>query len=190
MIYSFAHHTTSLSSLCRPIWKYRTMMTSSNGDIFALLAICAGNSPVPGEFRTKAVTWSFDAFFDLRLNKRLSKQSWGWWFETQPCPLWRHCNVLKCLSGTFCPECVSKAILSIIFHAIYGAVRIQRTHFSYDDFGNMCTLSYYQYQIGSMTHLPLFADGSWNNGMRYVTFYILIKLWSHYHKCFYPSICW
>ena len=25
---------------------------------------------------------SFDAFFDLRLNKRLSKQSWGWWFET------------------------------------------------------------------------------------------------------------
>ena len=27
------------------------------------------------------VTRSFDVFFDLRLNKRLSKQSWGWWFE-------------------------------------------------------------------------------------------------------------
>ena len=28
-----------------------------------------------------------------RLNKRLSKQSWGWWFETLSCPLWRHSNV-------------------------------------------------------------------------------------------------
>ena len=32
-------------------------------------------------------------FFDLCLNKRLSKQSWGWWFETLSHPLWRHCNV-------------------------------------------------------------------------------------------------
>ena len=59
----------------------------------ALLAICAGNSPVPGEFPTqRPVTWSFDVFFDLCLNKRLSKQSWGWWFETLSCPLWRHYN--------------------------------------------------------------------------------------------------
>ena len=43
------------------------MMTSSNGTI--------------------------SAFFDLRLNKPLSKQSWGWWFETLSRPLWRHCNV-------------------------------------------------------------------------------------------------
>ena len=55
-----------------------------------LLAICAGNS---GEFPTqRPVTRSFDVFFDLRLNKRLSKQSWGWWFETPSRPLWRHCN--------------------------------------------------------------------------------------------------
>ena len=41
----------------------------------ALLAICAGNSPVPGEFPTqKPVTQSFDVFVDLCLNKRLSKQ--------------------------------------------------------------------------------------------------------------------
>ena len=59
----------------------------------ALLAICAGNSPVPGEIPAqKPVTWSFDVFFDLRLNKRLSKQSWGWWFETLSRQLWRHCN--------------------------------------------------------------------------------------------------
>ena len=49
----------------------------------ALLAICAGNSPVPGEFPAqRPVTRSFDVFFYLCLNKRLSKQSWGWWFET------------------------------------------------------------------------------------------------------------
>ena len=59
----------------------------------ALLAICAGNSPVPVEFPAQMpVTRSFDVFFDLSLNKRLSKQSWGWWFETLSCSLWRHCN--------------------------------------------------------------------------------------------------
>ena len=59
----------------------------------AQLAICAGNSPAPGEFPTqRPVTRSFDVFFDLRLSKRLSKQWWGWWFETPLRPLWRHCN--------------------------------------------------------------------------------------------------
>ena len=58
-----------------------------------LLAICAGNSPLPGEFPAqRPVTRSFKVFFDLRLNKRLSKQSWGWWFVTLSRPLWRHCN--------------------------------------------------------------------------------------------------
>ena len=57
----------------------------------ALLAICAGNSPVPGEFPTqRPVTRSFDVYFDLHLNKRLSKQSRGWWFERLLCPLWRN----------------------------------------------------------------------------------------------------
>ena len=60
----------------------------------ALLAICAGNSPVSGEFPAqRPVTRGFDVFFDLCLNKRLSKQSWGWWLETQSCSLWRHSNV-------------------------------------------------------------------------------------------------
>ena len=59
----------------------------------ALLAICAGNSPIPSEFPTpRPVKWSFDVFFDLRLNKRLSKHTWGWWFEMLSCPLWRKCN--------------------------------------------------------------------------------------------------
>ena len=58
-----------------------------------LLVLCAGNSPVTGEFPAqRPVTRSFEVFFDLRLNKRLSKQSWGWWFEMSSCPLWCHCN--------------------------------------------------------------------------------------------------
>ena len=62
----------------------------------ALLAICAGNSPVAGEFPAqRQVTRSFGVFFDLRLNEHLSKQSWGEWFETPPRPLWRHSNVEK-----------------------------------------------------------------------------------------------
>ena len=57
----------------------------------ALLAFCAGNSPVTGEFSTqRPVTRRFDVFFDLRLYERLNKQSWGWWFEMPSCPLWRH----------------------------------------------------------------------------------------------------
>ena len=44
----------------------------------ASLALCEGNSPVTGEFPTqRPVARSFDVFFDLRLNKRLSKQWWG-----------------------------------------------------------------------------------------------------------------
>ena len=59
----------------------------------ALLAICAGNLPVTGEFPTqRPVTRSLYVFFDLRLSQRLNKQTWGWWFETPSRPLWRHCN--------------------------------------------------------------------------------------------------
>ena len=61
----------------------------------AFVAICPGYSPVTGEFLAqRPLTRSFDVFFDLRLNKLLSKQSWGWWFETPSRPLWRHCNAV------------------------------------------------------------------------------------------------
>ena len=92
----------------------------------ALLAICGGNSPVPGEFPTqKQVTRSFDVFFDLRLNKRLSKQSWGWWFKMPLRPLWRHSNENstaqpllashRCLSTQGC-ELGSKPIYNAFYY--------------------------------------------------------------------------
>ena len=62
----------------------------------AWLAICVGISPVTGEFHAQGpVTRSFDGFFDLRVNKPLSKQWWGWLLETLSRPLWRHCNDMK-----------------------------------------------------------------------------------------------
>ena len=76
--------------LCLNSWWRHQMETFS-----ALLALCAGNSPVTGEFHAqRPVTWSFGVFFDLHMNKLLSKQSWSWWFETPSHLLWHHCNVM------------------------------------------------------------------------------------------------
>ena len=77
------------------------MMTSSNGNIFCV------TGPLCGEFTghrwitcTKASDAELDVFFDLRLNKKFSKQSCGWLFETLLRPLWRHCNVKGWMNGT------------------------------------------------------------------------------------------
>ena len=76
---------------CLLSWWRHEMETFS-----ALLAICVGNSQVLGEFPAqRPVTRRFYVFFDLRLNERLSKQSWGWGFETPTRPLWRHRNELN-----------------------------------------------------------------------------------------------
>ena len=70
------------------------MMTSSNETIFRVTGPLCGEFTGPGEFPTqKPVTRSFDVFVDLRLNKRLSKQPSGWWFETPSWSLWCQCNV-------------------------------------------------------------------------------------------------
>ena len=59
----------------------------------ALLAVCVGNSPDTGDSPSqRPMTQSFDVFFDLRLNIRLSKQSWSLCFDTRSRSLWRHCN--------------------------------------------------------------------------------------------------
>ena len=81
-------HCGILHRLLKMTWWRHQMETFS-----ALLALCAGNSPVPGELPSqRPVTRRFDVVFDIRLNKWLSKQSWGWWFETPSRSLWCHCN--------------------------------------------------------------------------------------------------
>ena len=62
-----------------------------NESIFHVTGPLWGNSPVTGGCPSqRPVTRSFDVYFDLRLNKRLSKQSRRRWFETPSCSLWRH----------------------------------------------------------------------------------------------------
>ena len=71
----------------------QNIMTSSNENIFRVTGHLCGEFTGPGEFPAqRPVTRNFDVFFDLRPNTRLSKQWWGWWFETPSSPLWRHCN--------------------------------------------------------------------------------------------------
>ena len=90
------------------IWWRHEMETFS-----ALLALCAGNSPVTSEFPSqRQVASSFDVFFDLHLNKWLSKQSRGWWFETPSCSLWRHCNEV-CHMGIMLAQITSNLTLCL-----------------------------------------------------------------------------
>ena len=76
------------------------MMTSSNGDIFRITDhLCGeftGHQWIP---YTKASDVELWCFLCLHLNKRLSKQSWGWWFEMPSRPLWRHCNEIARFMG-------------------------------------------------------------------------------------------
>ena len=61
-------HQVIFKNACLHEWRHQ-METFS-----ALLVLCAGNSPVNGEFPSqRPVTRSFGVFFDLRLNSRLSK---------------------------------------------------------------------------------------------------------------------
>ena len=70
-------------------WRRHQMETFST-----LVALCEGNTSVTGGFPSqRPVTHRFDVFFDLRLNKWLSKQSRRWWSETPSRSVWRHSNV-------------------------------------------------------------------------------------------------
>ena len=71
-------------------------MTSSKGNLFHVTGPLCGEFTGPGEIPAqRPVTRSFDVFLDLHPNKRLSKQPWGWWFETPSWSLWRQCNAKK-----------------------------------------------------------------------------------------------
>ena len=132
----------SLIKLSLRTWWRHQMETFS-----ALLAICAGNSPVTVEFPAqRPVTRSFDVFFDLRLNKRFSKQSWGWWIKTPSRPLWRHNDgeylsvhfwrgfITQCVINVFkdinvskhvAQQVLNRAIISLLFFQYRGTPTLQ-----------------------------------------------------------------
>ena len=104
-------------------------MTSSNGNIFRATGPLCGEFTGPGEFPTqRPVTRSFDVFFDLRLNKRLSKQPRGWWFETPSWSLWRHCNV-KMSSAKWWPFCSTFNKLKAHSNYRLGHFSLAESHF-------------------------------------------------------------
>ena len=91
------------------LFAYDTQSTSehyyvikSNGNIFRVTGtLCGeftGHRWIPHTKASDAELW----FFYLRLNERLSKPSWGWWFETPSRPFWRHCNEKRCRRPPLC----------------------------------------------------------------------------------------
>ena len=73
---------------CLDVLSWRHQMETFS----SLLALCVENSPVTGELPSqRSVTRSVDVFFDMCPNKLLSKELWGWWFETP--------------SRSLCPQC-------------------------------------------------------------------------------------
>ena len=110
-----------------PFYVYSdSMMTSSNGTIFRFTCPLWGEPPLTGGFPSqRPVTRSFDVLFDLRLNKRLSKQSGRRWFETPSYPLWRHwlarclCCLLKKYNTRRRSDSLTRRSGSLIGH--YGA---------------------------------------------------------------------
>ena len=69
-------------------------MTSSNGNIFRVTGLLCGAFTsyrwIPRTKASDAELWYF--LWSLSEKKRMSRQWWGWWFETPSYPLWRHCN--------------------------------------------------------------------------------------------------
>ena len=98
-------------------------MTSSSGNIFRVTGHLCGEFTGPRWIsRTKASDAELWCFFDLRLNKRLSKQPWGWWFETLSWWLWRHCNDL--FQNMVVKWTIYAAAISSYHHQSSGILRL------------------------------------------------------------------
>ena len=139
----------------------------------ALLAIWAGNSPAQ-----RPVTWSFDVYFDLRPNKRLSKQSLGWWFETLLPPLLRHRNVLSSSNRKYPP-------FPLLSHfSVFVCMRYLLHH--------ILSLIAYTFRENREFVFIIIVQFmmSANNRIRFGLQTVLVCLYSilsHYHHCAYLS---
>ena len=91
---TFANHKLALIWDARRVTELNDSWWRHQMETFsALLALYERNSPVTGEFPSqRPVTRSFDVYFDLCLDKWLSKQSRRWGFKTPLHPLLRHCD--------------------------------------------------------------------------------------------------
>ena len=152
----------------------------------ALLALCAGNSRVTGEFPSqKPVTRSFDIIFDLRLNKRLSKQSWGWWFETPSRPLWRHYNVMHNILSV-------KRLYSYNIGLCMDKYSNQLLHDVFDIFSKHTDVHEYNARNASLQPVYVCFQGK-TRGQKRTLIYCGTRIWNYIHhsvdsKCAIASI--
>ena len=117
----WSFHTMTISkwlfwsaAVC-PWWRHQ-METFS-----ALLAICARNSPVSGEFPAqRPVARSFNVLFDLCL----IKHSPGWWFETPLWSLWRHRNAACTFTVMNTLQCVAPLLSQSGSFNVWNALKI------------------------------------------------------------------
>ena len=134
------------------------MMMSSNGNIFRVTGHLCGKFSwqrcIPAQ---RPVTRSFDVFFGLRLNKRLSKQSWSRWFQTPSRLLWHHCNATRHVA-----QLNESSITQILWQEIDSEYRYLNTlrlrengrHFANDIF--KCIFLNENYQFRLRFHWSLF----------------------------------
>ena len=161
MVYS--RLTTNYTRLGNDVTWWRHQM-----EIFsALLALCARNSPVTSEFPSqKPLTRSFDAFFDLCLNKRLSKQSRRWWFET---PSW-----LTKYEIINCPDIIDCWI---------DVDKISIWHFRVGSISN-------RHQSGAFAIWVIIVKARNSKWTLWVMDRSVSKLCHHLVSCHYPHKCW
>ena len=128
-------------------------------------SLCAGNSPVTGEFPSqRPVTRSFDVFFDLRLNKRFSKQSRRRWFETLSPPLWRHCNsFIRSPQGICVTGHATPAVLNYWFMTYVNTFRPRQNARYFPDDIFMCVFLNKNVWISIKISLKLVPWGPINN---------------------------
>ena len=72
----------------------------------------------------RPVMRGFDVYFDVLLNKPLSKQSRGLWFETPSCPLWQHCNVLRNFWRSWIPTPLRFVYMSVKYESVQNALHL------------------------------------------------------------------
>ena len=94
-----------------PTWFWYVMMTSSNGNIFCVAALCAGNLPVTGEFPIKDQWRRALMFYLIRvwINRRVNNR--GWWFET----LCVHYDVIVMFVSSSLPSLCLNQAWSIVY---------------------------------------------------------------------------
>ena len=83
--------------------------------------------PVTGGFPSqRPVTRTFDVFFDMRLNKRLNKESRRHWFETPLQSLWRHCNAMTMsyIAILVCQDKVVAKLCAIKYQLLKGTWQV------------------------------------------------------------------